>query len=637
MRTIVEAARTMLQAKGLGKEFWAEAVSTAIYVINRTGRTKEAGKTPFELFYNKQKYDITLLKTFGTEAYVHIPTQKRLKWDSKSMKGIFVGYGINTKGYRVWLINNKVIGTYRDVIFVTQKKEEQNTLKSMEKIEREDRIEKKYYIQNITEPRNTEECFKENENHEYDTGRETNIQETSTEVRDQHSSHGTEESCNDGQSYVDKSYDTEEYLSESGQEEYLDIDDQSYISTDDDNNNDEEITEDRTKTTRSRIIKKPSHLNDYYTGFTAVNNSELSYEEAINSEYSEKWKEAIQTELQALQKNKTWIETYLPEDKKAIETKWVFKIKKENGQNKYKARLVVRGFQQQDKLDHSEIYAPVAKLPTLRILLAIACKYNLNISQMDVKNAFLNGEIEEEVYLKLPKGIEVADKNKVLKLQKSLYGLKKSPKNWNDRFNNFMIKQGFERSKADYCLYYKKNLKFYLLLYVDDLIILCEKKEDIERLKFLLQKEFDMTNLGNNNKFTYLARRGTKEKNKNDSRENSSSRKKIKYNTKNETEDRKPMRKPLELETDPSVLQRRQKQIDYGKNTVGYYCYTQKVPIDKRTKDDPKTPDKYAKYSRRSWDMLIKMWRKKLHQYDTEANEEPTMESDDSSSDSLDF
>lgn len=182
-------------------------------------------------------------------------------------------------------------------------------MKRTEEIEKEDRIEKKYYIQNITEPRNTEECFQEDGNHEYHTGRDTNIQEYITEVRDQHSSHETE-SCNNGQSHIDKSCDTEEYLSQSGQEEYLDIDDQSYISTDDDNNNDVEITEDRTKRTRSRIIKEKSHLEDYYTGLTAVNNSELSYEEAINSEYSEKWKEAIQTELQALQKNKTWIETF---------------------------------------------------------------------------------------------------------------------------------------------------------------------------------------------------------------------------------------------------------------------------------------------------------------------------------------
>ncbi|CAH2262821.1 histone RNA hairpin-binding protein [Pararge aegeria] len=116
---------------------------------------------------------------------------------------------------------------------------------------------------------------------------------------------------------------------------------------------------------------------------------------------------------------------------------------------------------------------------------------------------------------------------------------------------------------------------------------------------------------------TQPIRRATKEKMKSDSRENSSSRKKSKPNTKNDMEkNSKPPKKPLELETDPEILQRRQKQIDYGKNTVGYYNYTQKVPKDTRAKEHPKTPDKFAKYSRRSWDMLIKMWRKKLHEYD---------------------
>ncbi|XP_023938569.1 histone RNA hairpin-binding protein [Bicyclus anynana] len=113
-------------------------------------------------------------------------------------------------------------------------------------------------------------------------------------------------------------------------------------------------------------------------------------------------------------------------------------------------------------------------------------------------------------------------------------------------------------------------------------------------------------------------RRATKEKMKTDSRENSSSRKKSKPNTynKNDTDKSSRPQKKLELETDPEILQRRQKQIDYGKNTVGYHNYLQEVPIDKRTKDHPKTPDKFVKYSRRSWDMLIKMWRKKLHEYD---------------------
>ncbi|XP_047991653.1 histone RNA hairpin-binding protein [Leguminivora glycinivorella] len=117
-------------------------------------------------------------------------------------------------------------------------------------------------------------------------------------------------------------------------------------------------------------------------------------------------------------------------------------------------------------------------------------------------------------------------------------------------------------------------------------------------------------------------RKATKERIKSQSdssRENSSSRKRAKPNEKVGTESKasKP-KKPVELETDPLMLQRRQKQIDYGKNTTGYHNYLQHVPIDKRTKDDPKTPDKYSKYSRRSWDALIKMWRKKLHEYDTD-------------------
>ncbi|XP_022814016.1 histone RNA hairpin-binding protein [Spodoptera litura] len=107
------------------------------------------------------------------------------------------------------------------------------------------------------------------------------------------------------------------------------------------------------------------------------------------------------------------------------------------------------------------------------------------------------------------------------------------------------------------------------------------------------------------------------------SRENSNSRKKARPNSKSESEKKESTpRKPLELETDPLVLRRRQKQIDYGKNTVGYYNYTNHVRYEERTKDHPKTPDKFAKYSRRSWDTLIKLWRKKLHEYDVDGQDD---------------
>ncbi|XP_053609693.1 histone RNA hairpin-binding protein isoform X2 [Plodia interpunctella] len=127
-----------------------------------------------------------------------------------------------------------------------------------------------------------------------------------------------------------------------------------------------------------------------------------------------------------------------------------------------------------------------------------------------------------------------------------------------------------------------------------------------------------------------------------DAQEKSKSRKRPRPNSKSEAEKKpRPPRKPLELETDMSVLGRRQKQIDYGKNTVGYHNYTTKVPLDQRTKDHPKTPDKYTKYSRRSWDTLIKLWRKQLHEYDDSADKTNNSENfksefDDESESSID-
>ncbi|CAH0715482.1 unnamed protein product, partial [Brenthis ino] len=138
-------------------------------------------------------------------------------------------------------------------------------------------------------------------------------------------------------------------------------------------------------------------------------------------------------------------------------------------------------------------------------------------------------------------------------------------------------------------------------------------------------------NINENGETKEAVRKGLKEKLRPDSRDNSHSRKKSRLNSKSETEEnsKAPKKTAIELETCPLVLQRRQKQIDYGKNTVGYHNYLKEVPIDKRTKEDIKTPDKFTKYSRRSWDMLIKMWRKKLHEYDTEPNSKLNIESDE--------
>ncbi|CAG9102572.1 hypothetical protein JYU34_005795 [Plutella xylostella] len=132
------------------------------------------------------------------------------------------------------------------------------------------------------------------------------------------------------------------------------------------------------------------------------------------------------------------------------------------------------------------------------------------------------------------------------------------------------------------------------------------------------------------------SRRATKEKLR-DGSNNNSKRKRAKHNSKSDKDEhpRPANKKPLELETDTAILQRRQKQIDYGKNTVGYHNYLKDVPLTERTKEHPKTPDKYAKYSRRSWDQLIKLWRKKLHKYDPNAETDPSVDSDNDDTDSV--
>lgn len=119
LRTIVEAARTMLHAKSLGKELWAEAINTAEFTLNRTGPSPVADKTPFEL-WTGEAFDVNLLKTFGSQVYIHIPKVNRKKWDPKSEEGIFVGYGEATKGFRVYMPDSGEVKIARDVVFIEE-------------------------------------------------------------------------------------------------------------------------------------------------------------------------------------------------------------------------------------------------------------------------------------------------------------------------------------------------------------------------------------------------------------------------------------------------------------------------------------------------------------------------------------
>lgn len=188
-----------------------------------------------------------------------------------------------------------------------------------------------------------------------------------------------------------------------------------------------------------------------------------------------KWRLAMQQELQALEGNGTWSLQPLPDGKKSLGCKWVYKIKHNSDGTieRYKARLVILGNHQKEGIDYTETFAPVVKMVTVRLVLAIAAAKKWEIHQMDVHNAFLHGDLHEDVYMKLPLGFRTSQPGLVFKLQKSLYGLKQAPRCWFAKLSSALMNFGFHQSGSDYSLFtfLVHGVQMVVLVYVDDLII----------------------------------------------------------------------------------------------------------------------------------------------------------------------
>jgi len=242
----------------------------------------------------------------------------------------------------------------------------------------------------------------------------------------------------------------------------------------------------------SRVSRPPTRYHDeyIYANYCSIN-VPTTYQEAVSCNEAEQWQAAMDREIKSINENNTWELVNKPE-KEILDVKWVYS--KKNG-NIYKARLVVRGFQQREEVEN--IYSPVFKMQTLKVLLAYCCQENLEIEQMDVETAFLNGKITSEIYVNQPKGF-YKNNDKVYKLRKALYGLKGSPRIWYDCFNEYVKCLGFERCNYDYCLYSKVDNEglIFILLFVDDLLICSKSTEKIAKVKAKLKKRFKMKDMG---------------------------------------------------------------------------------------------------------------------------------------------
>ena len=211
------------------------------------------------------------------------------------------------------------------------------------------------------------------------------------------------------------------------------------------------------------------------------------------------WVCAMEEEMAALHHNKTWELVPLPSGKQLVGCRWVFVVKHnpDGSVERLKARLVAKGYTQNYGIDYDETFSPVAKIPSVRIVISLAARSKWTLHQLDVKNAFLHGDLQEEVYMEQPPGF-VAQGEKVCRLRKALYGLKQSPRAWFGRFSDAVVGFGMHRCSVDHSVFSMSSSKgcVILVVYVDDIIVTGSDVEGIQRLKQFLQKEFDTKDLG---------------------------------------------------------------------------------------------------------------------------------------------
>lgn len=474
-RTIAEKARSMLQEAGLPARYWAEAVNTAVYLKNRSPTLAVKNQTPEERWTGR-KTDLSHLKVFGCRAFKHIPDEKRTKLDPKSCELVFVGYCEESKGYRLIDFKDGTLHRARDVVFL----ENQMYNKVTEVDKKPEPVDISLvplnvptHVQQETVPRvviQLEEVEQEAEPTErwFDAD-QTDSEETQLDVPEMAEVHQDQQQ-NDG-----------------------DHTNENPIGT----TSIEQPTVERRYPLRDR---KPKFFPDFTTYKTTTDGDPLTVEEALSRPDSQQWRAAIKEELDALHKNETWTLVKPEHTDNIVDSKWLFRIKKEAGNKiRYKARLVARGFSQRRGIDYDETFSPVVRHSSLRLLFALAANLNLKVDHMDVKTAFLNGTLDKVVYMKQPRVFQEKGKeDHVCLLHKSLYGLKQAPRAWNIKLHTELENLKFKRCENESCVYTRTlgaNIIF-LAVYVDDILIFYNNAEEMKKVKQNLMSKFEMKDLG---------------------------------------------------------------------------------------------------------------------------------------------
>ncbi|CAA7036695.1 unnamed protein product [Microthlaspi erraticum] len=506
-RHVLNVARALMFQAKMPIEFWGECILTAGYLINRTPSSALNGLTPYEMLHNKAP-DYAHLRVFGSLCYAHNQGHKGDKFVSRSRKCAFVGYPYGKKGWRLYDLEKKQFFVSRDVVFcenefpfvaaatenLSHGLDEEGGLWAP--------IGPNLIEEEVGPPARVTPSPLPNPTTNFSPPSSPTTPATSID-----SDHLNPPSPVPNPTPAESSTPQDspepppepELLGRGQRRKTQSVTLRNFVIN----------------TAQSKLLSSPSGGKSTYPISNYVNCHRFSqthqaYLVAITENVEPKsfktamqfkvWTKAMGNEVTALEENGTWELVDLPAGKRAIGCKWVYKIKynSDGTIERHKARLVALGNRQIEGEDYGETFAPVARMGTVRLFLKVAAGNNWPVYQMDVHNAFLHGDLAEEVYMKPPPGFLAEGDQKVCRLKKSIYGLKQAPRCWFEKLTKALRAYGFQQSLADYSLFNldKNGVKINLLIYVDDMILTGNSEQALKVFKAYLSSCFKMKDLG---------------------------------------------------------------------------------------------------------------------------------------------
>ena len=476
-QTVLGMARCMLKAKQVPSTYWGEAVLTAVFILNRSFTRSVDGKTPYEAWYGR-KPDVRFLRTFGCVGHVKTARPQLKKLDDRSTPMVFMGYETGSKAYKMYDPVSKRVHVSRDVIF---DEDARWTWEASGEAPASSSFTVEYPMYSTTSGSKTPGSATPGSSGGVDPGTATPRTPSPGTVSPDTI---TSSKVGPGRQFA---------TPPTARSELFDADDSVGAP--------------------HRFRRMGDLLGEAAATPQQPEDEDADDDEVLHlmageepttfaeAEQEDCWRHAMLDELASINDNATWTLTTLPAGHRAIGLKWVFKVKKdEHGAIvKHKARLVAKGYVQREGVDFEEVFAPVARLESVRLILAVAAHRGWEVHHMDVKSAFLNGDLNEEVYVSQPPGfVAKGHEQGVYRLHKALYGLRQAPRAWNAKLDASLASLGFSRSASEHGVYSRGTANTLLIvgIYVDDLVIAGAEPEEVQRFKGEMHRLFSMSDLG---------------------------------------------------------------------------------------------------------------------------------------------